>query len=55
MFFKPKHQVNGITILGNQDCASVWYQVSIDSIILKYFWLIVSFISSYLFRRNFNF
>ena len=34
--FKRKHQVDGITLLGKLDSASVWYQVSVDNIILKY-------------------
>ena len=34
--FKPKHQVDGIPLLGKLDSASVWYQVFVDSIVLKY-------------------
>ena len=34
--FKPKHQVDGIRLLGKLDSASVWYQVFVDNIFLKY-------------------
>ena len=35
--FKPKHQVGKITLLGKLNSASIWYPVSVNSIVLKYF------------------
>lgn len=42
--FKPKQQVDRILLLGKLDCISVWYQVFVDSIVLKHFWFMVRFI-----------
>ena len=52
--FKPKHKVSGTNLLGKLDSSSVWYQVSVERIVSKNLRFIVSFISSYSIRYNFN-